>query len=139
MILWKKFSDYIRLNDRLWKIFSEYIRLRDADANGYCRCITSGRIVHWKECDAGHFISRRHLSTKFDEQNVNAQSRHDKRFAAWKKYEHGLAIDRKYGQGTAEKLLIKSKQLCKISSFDIKVMENYYKEKVKELKKLKGL
>lgn len=126
-------------DDKLWRIFSTYIRLRDADENGYITCITSGRRVHWTEADAGHFISRRHLATKFDEQNVNAQSRHDNRFAAGKQYEYGLAIDRKYGKGTAEKLLLKSRQVCKRGKYEIEVMEKYYKEKVKELKKGKNL
>jgi len=104
-------------DDNLWRVFSEWVRLRDADDTGYCICITSGRRVHWKECDAGHFISRRYLSTKFDEQNVNAQSRHDNRFASGKQYEYALAIDRKYGKGTAEKLYLKSKQTCKRGKF----------------------
>lgn len=125
-------------DDKLWNIFSKYIRLRDSDSNGYITCITSGRRVHWKEADAGHFISRRHLATKFDEQNVNAQSRHDNRFAAGKQYEHGLAIDRKYGKGTAEKLLIKSKQVCKRGKFEIDQMTEYYKKEVERLLKEKA-
>lgn len=126
-------------DDKLWKVFSVWVRMRDADENGYITCITSGRRVHWKEADAGHFISRKHLATKFDEQNVNAQSRHDNRFASGKQYEYGLAIDKKYGKGTAEKLYIKSKQVCKRSKFDVDVMTDYYKKKVKELKESKKL
>lgn len=121
-------------DDKLWKVFSEYIRLRDADENGFITCITSGRRVHWKEADAGHFISRRHMATKYNEKNVNAQSRHDNRFAAGKQFEYALAIDKKYGKGTAEKLLIQSKQTCKLGQFEIDQMTKYYKEKVKELK-----
>lgn len=124
-------------DDKLWKVFSEYIRLRDADENGFITCITSGRRVHWKEADAGHFISRRHMATKYNEKNVNAQSRHDNRFAAGKQFEYALAIDKKYGKGTAEKLLIQSKQTCKLGQFEIDQMTKYYKEKVKELKTLK--
>lgn len=121
-------------DDKLWKVFSEYIRLRDADENGFITCITSGRRVHWREADAGHFISRRHMATKYNEKNVNAQSRHDNRFAAGKQFEYALAIDKKYGNGTAEKLLIQSKQTCKLGQFEIDQMTKYYKEKVKELK-----
>ena len=124
-------------DDKLWKIFSQYIRLRDSDDTGHLNCITSGRRVHWKEADAGHFISRRHLATKFDEQNVNGQSRHDNRFAAGKQYEYALAIDKKYGKGTAEKLLVKSKQVCKRGKTEIEVMEQYYKKEVERLLKEK--
>lgn len=126
-------------DDRLWKVFSEWIRLRDSDENGYCKCITSGRYVHWKLCDAGHFISRRHKSTKFHEQNVNAQSRNDNRFNAGNQYAYSKAIDRKYGPGTADKLLVMSRMTCKRDQFEIDVMTKYYSEKVKELRKQKHL
>lgn len=123
----------------LWKVFSTYIRLRDADENGFCVCITSGRRVHWTECDAGHFISARHSSTKYHEKNVNAQSRHDNRFQYGRQYEYGLAIDKKYGAGTAENLLIQSRMLCKRGKFEIETMTEYYKKQVKLLKQQKGL
>lgn len=127
-------------NDNLlWKVFSEYIRIRDADENGYIRCATSGRMVHWKEADAGHFISRRHLSTKFDERNVHAQSRHDNRFQSGKQYEFGLFIDKKYGKGTVDKLLVLSRTTCKRGKFEIDAMTEYYKAEVKKLKEMKGL
>src|SRR5688500_14823181 len=96
-------------DDKLWKIFSEYIRLRDANADGYCVCITSGRLIHWKDCDAGHFISRRHMATKYDEQNVHAQRRFDNRFAAGEQFVYARAIDAKYGKGTADKILARSR------------------------------
>jgi len=92
-----------------------------------------------KEADAGHFISRRHMATKYDERNVNGQSRHDNRFAAGRQYEYGLAIDKRDGKGTAEMLLAKSKMVHKMGTFEIDQLTKYYKEKVKELKKLKNL
>jgi hypothetical protein len=29
--------------------------------------------MHWKEAHAGHFVSRRHMSVRWDERNVNPQ------------------------------------------------------------------
>ena len=128
------------MNDKkLDKWFSLFIRLRDSDENGYIRCITSGRVVHWKEADAGHFISRRHQSTRYDERNVNAQSRHDNRFQAGRQYEYGLAIDEKYGKGTAEMLLVKSRMFCKRTKFDIEALTDYYKKEAQKLAKQKGI
>lgn len=126
-------------DDKLWKVFSEYIRLRDANDEGYCFCITSGRPVHWKLCDAGHFISRRHQATKFDEQNVNAQSRFSNRFNAGEQFAYAKAIDKKYGPGTADKILVRSRMTCRRDQFEIDVMTKYYSQLVKELRKLKGL
>ena len=127
------------IDDKLWKIFSEYIRLRDADENGYCTCCTSGELIFWKDCDAGHFISRRHLATKFDEKNVHSQRRFDNRFAAGNQFAYSKFIDKKYGKGTADLLELKSRQRHKIGKFEIDQLTKYYKEKVQEFKKEKGL
>lgn len=127
------------IDDKLWKVFSRYIRVRDADENGMISCITSGRRVHWKDADAGHFISRRHLATKYDERNVNAQSRHDNRFAAGEQYKHAKAIDKKWGEGTADKLLVLSRVTCKRGKFEIDVMLKHYTKEVERLMAEKNL
>lgn len=126
-------------DEKLWDIFSIYIRLRDANKNGMITCVTSGRVVHWKDSDAGHFISRRHLSTKFDEQNVHAQSRHDNRFQYGRQFEYAKFIDKKYGIGTADKLLVKSRMICKRGQFEIDTMSDFYKKEVDRIKTEKKL
>lgn len=54
--------------------------------------------------DAGHFISREKPATKYHEKNVNAQCKECNRFKAGNQYSHGIAIDKKFGNGTAEHL-----------------------------------
>lgn len=68
-------TDYQRARDRADEWMSKFIRLRDADASGYGRCISCGKLVHWSEADNGHFINRGHLNTRYDEQNCNLQCR----------------------------------------------------------------
>lgn len=135
----KKKSDSKKLIDKLDAIFSQFIRLRDSNDKGLCRCITSGQIDEWKAMDAGHFISRNHMATRWEEKNVHAQSRKDNRFLGGRQYEHSLAIDKKYGEGTAEKLLIQSKQTKKFADFELEELIKYYTEQVKQLKKEKCL
>lgn len=125
--------------ETVWGWFSKFIRLRDADERGLVKCATCGRFHFWKEVDAGHFITRNKKSTKYDEKNVFPQCAHCNRFAGGKQYEMGLYIDKRYGPGTAESILIKSKQLCKRTRYDLQVLGNYYREEVKKLKKAKGL
>ena len=55
------------------KYFSLYIRRLDSDTNGMAVCVTCKAIKHWKELQCGHYITRNHLSTRFDPQNVGAQ------------------------------------------------------------------
>jgi hypothetical protein len=126
-------------DDKLWKAFSIWVRLRDADEYGYCVCITSGKRIHWTECDAGHFISRRHMATKYDEQNVHAQNRGDNRFHSGQQYIYARAIDKKYGRGTADKILIRSRQVKKLGKFEIEIMTKHYRELAAKLKKEKNL
>lgn len=126
-------------DDKLWKAFSIFIRLRDADKNGYCRCITSGKLVHWSECDAGHFISRRHMATKYDEQNVHAQGRGDNRFRSGEQLLYAKAIDKKYGPGTADRILARSRGTRKFEQFEIDALTKHYQEEAARLKKEKGL
>lgn len=134
-----KKTDRQKLIRKLDEVFSLFIRLRDSDKNGVCKCITSGEFVHWQACDAGHFITRDNFATRWDEQNVNAQSRQDNRFLSGRQFEHGLAIDKKHGPGTASKLLVKSRGVCNWLDIELEQMYNYYKAEVKNLKLEKGI
>ena len=120
---WKKRAD---------RLFSLFIRQRDADGNGYCRCITCGASHHWRGIDAGHFMSRRHESTRYNEKNCNAQDKKCNLFDQGKQFEHGLAIDKKYGAGTAEKLVILSKVSCKRNAYDYELIGNELLAKLKK-------
>src|SRR4051812_13988495 len=88
-------------------IFSTYIRLREADENGMVKCFTSGKIMHYKKSQAGHFISRRHYATRWDEKNVQVQSVHENIFNQGNAPVFGKRLDEKYGAGTVDMLLMK--------------------------------
>jgi hypothetical protein len=118
---------------RLDSWFSKYIRLRDADSSGYVRCITCGTRKYWKEVDAGHFQTRAKYSTRWDERNVNAQCKGCNMVNGGQQYVHGLAIDKKFGEGTADELVILSNQIVKLSTREILDLAEEYKNKFKEL------
>jgi len=128
-----------KLKKELDKWFSLYIRLRDATDEGMVQCITSGRVYHYKKIHAGHFISRRHLATRWCELNVSAQSAADNLFGQGEQYKFGLALDSKYGEGTAQELQFKSRQTFKMTRADYEEKITYYKELVNNLKKEKNL
>lgn len=62
-----------KLKKELDKIFSLYIRRKYADKNGEASCYTCGKIYKWQELQCGHFVSRQHLATRYDERNVRPQ------------------------------------------------------------------
>ena len=128
-----------KLKKELDKWFSLFIRLRNATSEGLVQCITSGRTYHYKNIHAGHFISRRHLATRWCELNVSPQSAADNLFGQGEQYKFGLALDNKYGEGTAEELQYKSRQTIKMSRIDYEEKISYYKDIVEKLKKEKGI
>ena len=120
---------------RLDRIFSLYIRLRDADKKGICTCITCKKKYHYTELDAGHFLSRRHFSVRYDEQNVFSQCRYCNRYNAGQQFIYSIELEKKQ-KGLSKKLLKKSKQTQKFTINDLEEMINLYQEKVESLKKL---
>ncbi len=117
------------------KVFHEYIRRRDADNNtGYCNCITCQKPIHFTESDGGHFISRGRLATRYDERNVKSQCRKCNRFDFGRQYEYSLAL----GEQLSEELLIKSREICKLSDDEWLDIFNNYNTKLIEIKKLQN-
>ena len=55
-----------KLVKKLDTIFSQYIRKVNSD-NEISTCFTCGKQDHWKKLQNGHFQSRRHYSTRWDE------------------------------------------------------------------------
>ena len=117
------------------KVFHEYIRRRDADNNtGYCNCISCQKRIHFTESDAGHLISRGKLITRWDERNVYSQCRKCNRFEYGRQYEYSLQL----GEQLSEELLIKSREICKLSDDEWLDIFNNYNTKLIDIKKLQN-
>jgi len=128
-----------KLKKELDKWFSLFIRLKNADDLGFVKCYTSGRFYHYKNIHAGHFISRKCLSTRWCEINVQPQSAADNIFGQGEQYKFSKALDYEYGEGTAEELQQKSREIKKFSRVDYEEKISYYKDLVEKLKKEKGI
>jgi len=116
------------------KYFSKYIRLRDRiPGTDYCQCATCSTRKKWSEMDAGHFMSRRHKATKYNEMNVLAQCPACNRFNQGKQYEMGISVNKKFGEGTTDLLLAKSREPYKLNKFEIDEKGKYYREQCKIL------
>lgn len=66
----KRKPDYKK---KLDEIFSRYIRLKHSDHRGYCTCISCGKVHFWTQIQNGHYMSRRHLTTRWSEDNCRPQ------------------------------------------------------------------
>ena len=117
------------------KVFSEYIRRRYANHAEVVSCFTCGKKGHWKTMDAGHFMSRKFYSTRWNEENVQVQCKGCNIFRSGEQYMFGLQLDRKYGPGKSEELLQKSRSLLKLSTPDLIDLIDFFKAKLVKLKK----
>ena len=127
-----------KLKKELDKWFSLYIRLRDSNEYGMVQCFTCGCVKHYKKgMQCGHFQSRSHLATRFDEENCQPQCVACNMFKQGEQYKFALHLDSKYGEGTAEELQFLSKQTVKFTRADYEEKISYYKSLVDNLKKEK--
>ena len=113
---------------KLDNVFSEYIRRRYAK-NEIATCVTCGKKDHWKKLQAGHFMSRKHYATRWDEDNVGVQCSACNVFRYGEQY-----LFAKYlGTEKADMLLAKSREAVKFPDWEIQEMIELYKNKIKDL------
>lgn len=121
-----------KLKSKLDKLFSLYIRQRNKDFDEFVSCFTCGVKKHWKQMHAGHFQSRKHLTTRWDEVNVQVQCPKCNLFNQGEQYKFGLYLDQKYGEGTSDELHQRAMTIVKLSRTDyeeaIKNIENKLKD-----------
>ena len=124
------------LTKKLDKVFSEYIRLRDSKPFGFrmFKCISCGRILPYEQADCGHYFSRTHMATRFDEQNCHAECRHCNRFLADHLHGYERNLRAMLGDKKFALLEVRAHGVKKWSNFELEEMIKYFKAKIKELK-----
>ena len=129
-----------KLKKELDNIFSLFIRLREATDEGMVQCFTCSRTSHYKSgMQNGHFQSRRHHSTRWNETNCQVQCVKCNMYEQGEQFRFGMALDSKYGEGTSEELEFLSRTIMKVSRIDYEEKISYYKDLVDKLKKEKGI
>ena len=113
---------------KLDNIFSQYIRLRYSK-NEISECVTCGKQDHWKKLQAGHFVSRKHYATRWDEDNVQVQCSGCNVF----RYGEQYLFSKYLGVDLSEELLIKSRKIQKFTDNELLEMIDLYTEKVNNL------
>lgn len=124
---------------KLDRIFSLYIRLRDVMPNGYVRCISCGQIKSFEDVDCGHFHSRRHMATRFSEDNCHAECKFDNRFSADHLIGYQRNLIQKIGQQRFDLLNVKAHSTCNFTDSELNEMITHYTSEVKKLSSLKGI
>ena len=123
-----------KLKKELDKWFSLFIRLRNASKDGIVECWTCGKTAHYKKMHAGHFMSRKHHATRWNEENVQVQCPRCNLFGQGEQYTFGKLIDVRIGEGKSEELQELSRTTVKYMRHEYEEMIKFYKEKVNAIK-----
>jgi len=115
-----------KLVKKLDVVFSKYIRLKDSK-NGIGTCVTCGKKDYWKNLQAGHFMSRKHYSTRWDEDNVKIQCSACNVF----RYGEQFLFSKYLGNNLSDKLLNKSRNIVKFTNIELEEMILHYSNKLK--------
>ena len=112
--------------------FSRYIRWSHADADGLVKCVTCSTKKHVKEMQNGHFISRRHYSTRWLFTNCGPQCYGCNIGSQGKQYEFSKYIEKVHGKGTAQSIADRSEISRKYTEQELIILAQLYKTKVDE-------
>lgn len=110
---------------KLDTVFSIYIRRKDA-VNDIAQCVTCGKKDHWSKLQNGHWASRRHYSTRWDERNCNVQCASCNVFRAGEIYLYTKYLCSKYGDNFPEELYAQSQQIRKFTDVELQELIEHY-------------
>lgn len=110
-------------------MFSKYIRNRGA-VDGWNRCFTCNHPFRVEDLDCGHFLSRRHHSIRWNEQNAFPQCREcnrifDGRADVYEFYLRDFGVD-------VDELKRLARKPEKFSLSELEEMINHFKSKTNE-------
>jgi hypothetical protein len=123
-----KEKTYSQLKKKLDEVFSIFIRMRDKGV-----CFTCCSKSEWKYTDAGHFINRKHLVTRWDERNVHAQCIGCNRFRNGNKEDYAVRLEQLYGHGILQELHMLKQTGKEFKYNELENLINHYQEKIKQL------
>jgi hypothetical protein len=112
------------------KVFSLFIRQRDSK-NGMFFCCSCGVPKPYEQADAGHFINRRFMATRWDESNVHGQCRSCNRFSEGNAAGYALFMIDKYGREHVEYLQALKNDGQKFTTSELELMIQDYKNRIK--------
>lgn len=108
---------------KLDAVFSIYIRRRYS-MNDIAKCVTCGKEDHWSKLQCGHFMSRKHMSTRWNEDNCQVQCAGCNVF----RYGEQYIFSQYLGNNLSEELHKQSKEICKFTDVELQDMIAHYTE-----------
>jgi hypothetical protein len=122
------------------KWFPIYIKIRDCNEDGFCVCPYCGGLIKWDLAVCCHFEKRGHKKLRYAEYNAHAgHSLCNQLDEQGEKGNYPKFMKQKYGKDIIEKLTREKNDSFKIMKHEYEEIGNFYKQKAKDLAKLKGI
>jgi len=120
----KKKPSLAKLKRKLDKRFSAWIRRRDSATNGNTGfCVTCEK---WAVLQAGHFIPRQYLATRWLETNVHGQCSACNCWGHGEQAEYYRALVKRYGQEVVDELMRLKRTTVKMHRSDYETLLEKY-------------
>lgn len=126
-----------QLKKALDKTFSFYVRWRDSDGKGG-NCIACGNYILIQDAQCGHLVSRRHLSTRWEENNAALECYPCNVWRRGNIAYYMRNLEEKIGRKAVDEVIQKSKQIKKYSRAELEGMLDYYTRELYNLQKQKS-
>lgn len=117
---------------QLDRVFSLYIRKVYSNDFGMVMCYTCSKVGETKEMQCGHFISRSHMNTRWDEQNCRVQCVGCNIFKNGNYTEFSYRLLKEIGESGLDELMEKKNTIRQWGVQELKERITYYKNKIRE-------
>ncbi len=130
----RKKKTIARLVDDAAVLLQKIRRMESADENGYCRCVTCGKVEHYKNMDGGHYIPRTKTATKLERYNINVQCKSCNMYRKEEsKCKYSIYMIETYGYDYVKWLNDESKKVKKWVRSEVEDIIQRFKAELKEL------
>lgn len=130
----KELKKWIR---KLDEVYSHYVRLKNS-RGGIGKCYTCGKFSEWKYLQCGHFHTRTHMATRWDEDNTRVQCVSCNMFKEGNKPVYAEKLRNELGEEKFDMLNIKKNNFWKPAAFELGILTKEYQNKIDELSKVHG-
>lgn len=127
----RKKPDSIKILKReVWDLFSEWVRRSSSDKDGYCKCVTCGKIDKWQNLQSGHYI---HGTLFLIPELVHPQCPQCNGFLHGNLIPYKEFMLREYGDQKLSKFEYMAKRPHKYTVFELQQFKKMYQGKLAEL------
>jgi len=133
----KSLNDHPKMLAKARNLYNEWVRLYHSNSDGYCKCVTCGKIMYYKggDCQAGHFWH----TLDFVSDNQHAQCKRCNTHLHGNLIEYAIFMIKKYGEQRVQELKLMKNLGHKYSCEELRIMCKAYRQAISKQKKKRGI